>query len=342
MSRVYVVYTERILFIKPNCGITINQHPYEVAKSPHNSIFVDSMKMRLLSPFRKAIETANDRNVAIGKAIGMAKFIEYAKHPDDAKYARTAFDRFLYKFKDFVPGRHNGKIFAFYGLPAKLGGLGLTLNVYDTLGKQAPIINQALRVVASGGIHANAVYKILSMVTKNNAPRGIVKNEFVSDQLEMFSEHSTETTVNREELLKLFNPDGSLSMRRTLQIASKAGYMSLSQIPKEFEKQHLMKQILSVKPEESKYFNTVKLTKRFSTLWDKLDLYMNIEYKNKAGKQCLPRCPPEKYPQGPLSREEYDEILTLSGLDIFVNMESQRTAMIVDTTDPNFDPEDEY
>lgn len=58
MSNRLVVYTEKVLLFRDR---TINKTVRDVQRNPRDSIFIDSIKIRLMSPFTKATMSQNDK-----------------------------------------------------------------------------------------------------------------------------------------------------------------------------------------------------------------------------------------------------------------------------------------
>jgi len=92
-----------------------------------NSIFVDIIKMRLLSPFSKVIETSDDRNTAIGKAKGLGKRLRWmSEKAYPLQWKIGVRERFISRMDRFLP-RVREQLLHLY-LPAKMGGLGLYIS----------------------------------------------------------------------------------------------------------------------------------------------------------------------------------------------------------------------
>jgi len=328
ISRRFAVYTERLLYFWSKDNIVINMDPKDINDNVSRSIFIDSIKIRLLSPYSKTTESYNEKNIAIGKAIGLMKNANYLKTPQEISDLRTAYDRFLYRFRGWLPSRHHPKMFAFLGLPVKLGGLGLTLDLDSVLINMAPVINIALRIMSRGGKDSFLIRKILTSVMKNSVPRGVSlmeeQNFFAAHQMEKFVKNPhTCGARNLSDVLRQFNPDGSKSFRRAISDANHAGVIPLSDLPLVFERQHLMSRLLE-KQEPSKYFNSTPIHKRFAKLWGNLE-----EFYSSMKASEVPH-------SSPLDRDEFRLAVRNAGYEVFIDLDTESTIYYVDSSNPDF------
>jgi hypothetical protein len=109
---------DRDLFIRPN---QVNRS----AESYDRSIFVDSIKVRLLSPISKSIEVQDDRNIAIGKARSFGRTILWMNPAIfDRKWLLLVRARFCERMRHYLP-KEGTRLYSQIMLPQDLGGLGL-------------------------------------------------------------------------------------------------------------------------------------------------------------------------------------------------------------------------
>jgi hypothetical protein len=117
-------YTEKLLYVPSLLkgeSITTVFHKYAT------SAWVESVKIRLISPTTKSTEILNDRNTAIGKAKSLAKELSYLPDAVIPYYTKCFIrDRFLQRMGSLIPDRSCGTFWHML-LPVHFGGLGLWL-----------------------------------------------------------------------------------------------------------------------------------------------------------------------------------------------------------------------
>jgi hypothetical protein len=128
VSKRFVRYCEKILDINNIRNLnwtpkTINNGLSEYNQSP----FVDSIKVRLLSPCSKNNEKFNDRNTAVGKAKSLGRTLRWLnRNHFHRKWISMVRDRFFIRMGNLLPDRSSG-VYWHLLLPEILGGLGLWL-----------------------------------------------------------------------------------------------------------------------------------------------------------------------------------------------------------------------
>jgi hypothetical protein len=128
-SNVAVKFCEKILFLR---GRDYTIPPWKVNNSYESyeaSVWVDSIKVRLLSPLTKSMDCENDRNTAIGKSGGISRTLSWLQFPeafttDWIDMVNYRFTSRMYPYLPFPNGK-NERIFNNLKLPREFGGLGL-------------------------------------------------------------------------------------------------------------------------------------------------------------------------------------------------------------------------
>jgi len=312
-SKIFVVYTEKILFF---VNRQLNKPVWEVTRNPGDSIFVDSMKLRLLSPFTKATETCNDKNIAIGKVKSAARTLEYIESMYLKKFV---VDRLRYKFRDFVKGTHHRTICAVTSLPTELGGLGLCYNS-EYLKALPPIWNKALRTLLDEGAVGTRVRSLLGNIFRNSVPRGVQVDNFVTDLVDQILDYPD--MVEAKSLTVLLAQEGleDVSFRRALHVLRERHFVSIPDLPGIAERPYLFHKLLI--GEGGKSFRTEPVKDRIRQVWSKLEeLTLN---------------PNEE----PLSEAELKRAREISKSLLFVNLEEKTTLALV--TRGEYDPEDPW
>jgi len=104
----------------------------KVYKDYEHSPWIESIKVRLLSPTSKTTEIVNERNIAIGKGLSLSKEIRYLSEEILPKKLRKAvLDRFFQRMRSLIPAKSNTFYHLF--LPQKYGGMNLIdkVNIKD-------------------------------------------------------------------------------------------------------------------------------------------------------------------------------------------------------------------
>jgi hypothetical protein len=127
-SKVAVKFCEKILLLSHR-DLTIP--PWKINSSTelyNNSVWVDSIKVRLLSPLTKSMDAEDDRNTAIGKSGSFSRSIAWLNSdffPSD--WCDMTLSRFMYRMYPYLPSPigKDQALFWQLKLPSELGGLGL-------------------------------------------------------------------------------------------------------------------------------------------------------------------------------------------------------------------------
>jgi hypothetical protein len=127
-SNVAVKFCEKILLLRdrdPNVSTwDINNDPDSYEKS----VWVDSIKVRLLSPLTKSMECEDDRNTAIGKSGSLSRSLAWLSPVYFSNdWCNVVLQRFVGRMYPYLPNPigKNAAIFNVLKLPPALGGLGL-------------------------------------------------------------------------------------------------------------------------------------------------------------------------------------------------------------------------
>ena len=176
-SKLAVTYCEKTLLVKnlpnPVTVRTINGLDYE------NSIMVDSIKVRLLSPSSKANENFDSTNCAIGKGKSLARTLPWMIHRDTDR-RRVALYRQWFFFRMGAKLARGSKIYWHLLLPEWAGGLGMgTYQDYDQIAHNLPPPSRLLvKQVLSGDCHLLVKF---SRFLSNVSIRGIVRDKQYTD-----------------------------------------------------------------------------------------------------------------------------------------------------------------
>lgn len=321
ISRKYIVYTEKILRIE---NTVLNRRADQVDRNPEDSTFIDSVKVRLLSPFTKATDSQNDRNIAIGKIRGISATLQYFSNRE---IRRSVFDRAVYRFAGYLPSAHHKTQSAVVGLPIALGGLGLSVDD-SYISKLPGIFNQAIRSIIKGGGTAYRAHRALSLIFANRNPRGLSMNDvdWVSEFVEQVLDYpGSVEMLSRTELLDRLDPNREMSWREFTTKAQHESWVSLRDIPRIAEKPFLMKRLLEGK-EVPKYFRTETNKKRIAHCWTSLEKLEGLK----------------EFDDSELCPEDIKIATRAAKQVVFMDLSQITSAALVDTTSELWDPEDPW
>jgi hypothetical protein len=245
---------------------TINDDPESYQASP----FIDSIKVRLLSPCSKNNESFNDRNTAVGKASSLGRTLRWM--PDDLfdyKWKRLVRDRFFQRMGSLLPDSSSG-VFWHLLLPEDLGGLGLWLpEEIPDIAARIPDPTKSFLVDLLEGNADEETKRLFRGLTSNISYRGFTLLE-------------SEVSLVRELLMtEIFGYSTGLPLEEARKAAGIADGLSLKQVrnrlrgsdwlTKKEGEDHLLriflfKEILSGEAKVSA-FNTESFKRRYSKLW---------------------------------------------------------------------------
>jgi len=238
--------------------------------------FVDSVKVRLLSPLTKSFEVSADKNVAIGKGLSLGRTLKWLNRDHfSIKWTRMVRDRFFQRMGSLLPDRSSGMYWQLL-MPPWWGGLDLYFpDEIGKLHKNVPELTLSIMGgIAKGDGRAIDEAKLLRKLLSNYSYRGYRLNE--SDVSVMLT-HLEEVVKNPNfteskawwELKQEFDPDGTKSAKDIAGLIDQDGWKAEEDILDELMRPVLFREILLGK-EKAKPYNTIRLKQRYATLWDRL------------------------------------------------------------------------
>jgi hypothetical protein len=285
-------------------------------KSP----FIDSVKIRLLSPFTKATETCNDKNVAIGKCRGLSRTLEYF---EIRNIKRTVIDRMVYRFRDFIKGPHRLIIYAVESLPTALGGLGLGLD-YRYLVNLPRCFNKAIRAISKGGSPGYRARTELGRIFANTVPRGVTGVEFINGFMDQILDYPDSVeTMSRTDALNVVDPNRVNTYAHNLWLLAKQDIVPLGNLQQVAERPFLFRKLLE-QVGTGKSYRTETTARRISKCWTNLE---NFEFDTS---------------DDVLTEDELNEAVRTSKMVGFVNLNLMTSIAIADTANESYSPEDPW
>jgi len=271
VSSRYVMYCEKVLEVynfwnfKDVRGINNSTASYE------SSPFVDSVKIRLLSPCSKSIEVANDRNIAIGKAKTLGRTLRWLNRDHfSMKWVSMVRDRFFTRMGSLLPERSSG-VYWHLLLPEYLGGLGLWVDGDEVdLAYRLPDPSKGLiKDILSESISPEKL-GLFKGFTSNMSYRGY---QLVEDEVNLVKDLLKEmilpslTAMKWSEAKKLIPGYQDMSAKDLAIRLNRRKILMLSEIEDHILRAFLFKEILSEEVKTAPY-NTERLKRRYARLWD--------------------------------------------------------------------------
>jgi hypothetical protein len=315
LSQHAVFYTERILYFK-NTKINI---PYvNIVDNLAKCIFVDSIKLRLLSPSTKNAD-ARDKNISIGKGLTLMNNLKFITNGVANDFKKAIRDRFLYRFRDWIPSSNHRTLSALCRLPRNLGGLGLIFEdeILELLDRIPSIFNWALRTVTEGGTYGLKVRMLLASIN-SNLERG-VENKYVQDIIGQWIDYpsTVEAKTYKEVMAILLNnypedEDLKDKGRKLFSAFKRYGYYSYTELGEILSKPFIFTELLSAGP--TKEYNTIPMNIRYSNVWKKLESF-KLEFNNNLSSEKL-------------SVTEYKSAEYFSRNELFIDVNISKTVLI--------------
>jgi hypothetical protein len=272
ISNVIVRYCEKILDIRniKNLSWTprnINDSPELYMESP----FVDSIKIRLLSPCSKSHENFNDRNTAIGKAKSLSNTLRWLHRPHfSKKWVAMVRDRFFQRMGPLLPDRSSG-VYWHLLLPEYFGGLGLWIeeDIPFLPTRLPPPSRWAITQILNGTMSPENLALIKGFTT-NQSYRGYELKESEISLAREFIIQSLFTSTPSGTLAEVIakeNIPTDISLKQQLSRLKKSKWFTAEELEDQVLRPFLFKEILSKEVKVSA-FNTETFKGRYRRLWD--------------------------------------------------------------------------
>jgi hypothetical protein len=271
-SRLAVRFCEKVLDIRniknPWSVSTINDSNETYQASP----FVDSIKVRLLSPCSKSNESFNDRNTAVGKGKSLGRTLRWlSPSVFPHKWIRMVRDRFFQRMGSLLPDSTSG-VYWHLLLPEHLGGLGLYIDadIPDLLYRIPGPTKSLIKDYPAFKVEPDAeILRMFVGFTSNISYRGY---SLLEDDLELIKtvllpELKMSDSFTMDEALLRENLSEDLSTKSKISRLRGRGYLTAWELDDRVTRPFLFKQILSKEAKVSA-FNTESFKRRYQKLWD--------------------------------------------------------------------------
>nr|UYL95388.1 MAG: RNA-dependent RNA polymerase [Qingyang Narna tick virus 1] len=276
LSQRVVRYCEKVLMISNLLKRPFNVKdlggPPEVLEA---SPFIDSIKVRLLSPTGKTFDVISERNVAIGKGMTLGRTLQWL-NPNffDEKLCLLIRDRFIQRMGSLLPDRSSGVLWQTF-LPPFWGGLGLLFpkiesdlrRVYERVPELTKSIMEAY--LETGDVYATGVLSLQKFLS-NSFYRGFSLREpeeaAMRRHLEEIVRKQAPSRTWRE-IKAEFDPEDCKSAKETSHAALSDGWWSEGEVVSNLLRPLLFKEILTGLGKAAPY-NTIPLKTRYARLWE--------------------------------------------------------------------------
>jgi hypothetical protein len=274
-SNIAVKFCEKILFLK---GTDMTIRPADINRSSEmyeRSVWVDSIKVRLLSPLTKSMDVDDDRNTAIGKSGGVQRSLAWL-NPDyfHPTWCDAVLQRFTSRMYPFLPNPlgSNASLYNVLKLPQELGGLGLArkderlMDIVQSCPEPTRRFVRLLidRALGYDIIISESTFSELARATKRlctaNSARGIGKKNLV-ESIENFLDSKKSYTIG-----EIRNIVPAKNFRELYSLARQRGYYTREQATEAMLRSTLFKFAMTGQKMES--YQTTSWRNRYHHLWE--------------------------------------------------------------------------
>jgi len=269
-----VKYCEKVLYFK-DADLTLSTKRINESLDSYNkSAFVDSVKVRLLTPHSVGPrDSQSDRNTAIGKGLSLGRTLRWLNSEIFTPYwVRCVRDRFIVRARSFVP---KGRLLEHLKYPQVVGGLDLWLD--DELISSWDKIPLATQCGIWGIINNNlslSQRRTMSKFLSNNIRRGVDTVDTLSDILQEYgiqdAFYKLGLIVPKKasviDLKKRFSVPYGMDPRGVLRLLQSKGYYTHDEIEEKVLRSSVFQSILDGK--EVKMYNTEPWDVRYRKYWD--------------------------------------------------------------------------
>lgn len=270
LSKVAVAYTEKLLYFK---DMVINLSPSIADQRYSETIFIDSIKIKNLSPFRKGSERENEVSSYIGKCKAVSRSIGYLKDSMKLK-GRIAISRLKYRFNQYLPSNNQRTMSAVVAMPEPLGGLGLTVNLERSAENLPVIFRKAYKAILDGKDTRLKIRRALSSMWKPQMKRGIEVDNFCAEAedqiLWLFDK------IPKEDVVQKYDPDGDkLTFAAVIYRAKKDKIYPIDSVRELIEKPYIIRRLLQGKA-TSDSLKVAPIKHRLRRCWDLLETFDEV------------------------------------------------------------------
>jgi len=258
----------------------INRSTVGYEKSP----FVDSIKVRLISPESKSTDTFNDKNSAIGKGRSLGRTLKWLnKDHFPEKWVNMVRDRFFQRMRYFLPSRESG-VYWHLLLPENCGGLNLGLESdIPNIMLRLPNPSKNFLIRVSNGIAKKDELSLFRRYLQPSSFRGYCLGV---EEITLLDEIVTLLLQDSKPIpwylaRKIPPLEDGASNQQIARALNDAGYWTFDEVRNKIARSNLFTNLFMEKSKVEP-FHTKSLKKRYAELWD---VYLNGNVA--ITRQCL-------------------------------------------------------
>lgn len=271
LSKIGAFYTEEIILRTEKTRTSSSDLLWN--RNYEETLHVDIIKMRLLSPCEKSVMLKDEKNPAIGK--GPHLFKQLAWMPKQFGIScQLAWDIFRIRFSNFIEWKH-----VLTYLPKSLGGLGIGFpppidELWESFCQLPVLIQRAISLRIEGNQYFE-ISSCLRSFSQNKTQRGFLNVNPAVEQYNCIFRDFVDDSLDSDGLKQLFianypNLDfEDTNFGRKRKLARELGYMPLSEVINMVDRPYLFKCILRGEV-EPKAYNTEPLKVRIRNLEEAL------------------------------------------------------------------------
>jgi len=271
-------YTEKLLETKK---LTRRFRVMDIINDYENHPWIESVKVRLLSPTSKSTEVVNDRNVAIGKARSLGKELRYL--PESVLPGKTRNlirDRFVQRMGPLLPPRTTSTYWHLL-LPATFGGLDLyTDHDLPEMVVRLPSVSKWLIQEYLNKSLPEGALRDFKCLPRNASFRGYTLKDSLETRLPSILDSMGFYLMFRSSSFRELKKTYDLMGLPETVIASKLnqkGWFMKEDVESLILRPVLFSEILTGEAKSNPY-NTERLQSRFGSLWEKYDFEPSVEF----------------------------------------------------------------
>nr|DAZ87949.1 TPA_asm: RNA-dependent RNA polymerase [Siminarna virus] len=310
-SQHHVMYTEKLLIVsrignkaKPNNG------------NIHDSIMVDSVKIRLLERGFSTLAKKDNKNVAIGKAMTFMRSIPWLpKETFTREHKLFLRDLFMSRMGVLLPKKLHPHCYASILLPAEMGGLSLALDFaeeYEAYKIASGPLQWLCQLAKEDSPDLREAQLVISKLNRNPATRGVPElTEFRNGLLEQLRRYPNLVEAKTwSQIKELVQATSNTRPREVLFKASHLGYISFSDFVERALRGAIFQRLLCGKADRSTLFNGTKYRLLMKRVYD--------TFEQKGWNRSAPLLSPEEYKEakGKLREELFLNVNLLTSMDI--------------------------
>jgi hypothetical protein len=279
LSTTLIRYCEKLIHVSSLRNVWTLRGINDSTEGYEASPFIDSIKVRLVSPCSKMNDSFNEKNTAIGKAKSLGNTLRWLNRKHfSKKYVSMIRDRFFTRMGSLLPSRSSGCYWHLL-LPQDLGGLGLWLEEdLEDLVTKLPAPSRSLIHKINEGENVSNILRCFRQLVTDSTYRGylleegliksietIVLPRFLTGPWPLIGDEDIQFKPLRD-LTKEFEIE-DLSPLCQIKVLRTKNWYTRDEITDRFKRSYLFNRILA-RNISHRAFSTEKIKHRYAKIWD--------------------------------------------------------------------------